>query len=111
MFALPSFAEGLPVVLVEAMATGLPVVASRITGIPELVEEGVSGSLVTPGRGDQLTQALAALLSEPRERWIAMGEAGRRKVVEEFSVEDSARSLYGIFTEFLEPEVVKPPAR
>lgn len=50
LFCLPSFAEGLPVVLMEAMAVGLPVVTTRIMGVPELVEDGVSGRLVAPGR-------------------------------------------------------------
>ena len=61
VFCLPSFAEGLPVVLMEAMATGRPVVATRITGIPELVEDGVSGFLVAPGSVEQLVGALERL--------------------------------------------------
>jgi glycosyltransferase involved in cell wall biosynthesis len=97
LFALPSFAEGLPVVLIEAMATGLPVVASRITGIPELVEEGVSGVLVRPGRGDELAAALARVLAQPAARRRAMGEAGRAKVVAEFDVDRSARELLSLF--------------
>ncbi len=97
IFALPSFAEGLPVVLMEAMATGLPVVASRITGVPELVEEGVSGLLVAPGRVDELAEALARLLSETPERRAEMGRAGRTKVAAEFDIERSARELVGLF--------------
>ncbi|MEW9265910.1 glycosyltransferase [Kineococcus endophyticus] len=54
VFCLPSFAEGVPVVLMEAMATGLPVVTTAIAGIPELVRDGVTGRLVPPGRVDQL---------------------------------------------------------
>lgn len=101
VFALPSFAEGLPVVLIEAMATGLPVVASRITGIPELVEEGVSGRLVVPGRGDQLADALAEVVSEPSERRRAMGDAGRERVAAEFDVNDTARALRALFERFV----------
>ena len=93
VFALPSFAEGLPVVLIEAMAMGLPVVASRITGIPELVEEGVSGRLVVPGRGDQLVDALAALVSASDDERRAMGRSGRHRVVAEFAVRDTALEL------------------
>jgi glycosyltransferase involved in cell wall biosynthesis len=99
-FALPSFAEGLPVVLIEAMACGLPVVASRITGIPELVEEGVSGLLITPARGDELADALASLAADP-ERCAAMGRAGRAKVVGEFDIERTTEELVALFRELV----------
>ncbi|MGI8622249.1 MAG: glycosyltransferase family 4 protein [Solirubrobacteraceae bacterium] len=79
-FCLPSFAEGLPVVLMEAMAMELPVVATRIMGIPELVEEGVSGMLVTAGRVDELADALHQLAQDP-ERGHSLGRAGREKVL------------------------------
>ena len=101
VFALPSFAEGLPVVLIEAMATGLPVVASRITGIPELVDEGVSGLLVTPGDGDDLTGALERILGEPPSRRAEMGRAGRAKVVAEFDLRRTAAELEGVFNEWV----------
>ena len=65
VFCLPSLAEGLPVVLMEAMATGRPVVATRIMGIPELVEEGASGFLVAPGDIDELAGALGELAGFP----------------------------------------------
>lgn len=97
VFTLPSFAEGLPVVLIEAMATGLPVVASRITGIPELVDEGVSGLLVTPGDVTDLTAALERMLREPAERRAAMGRSGRDKVVAEFDLEQTAAELVDLF--------------
>ena len=99
LFALPSFAEGLPVVLIEAMAMGLPVVASHITGIPELVEEGVSGLLPTPGRGDELTDALAKLVETGPERRAEMGRSGRAKVEAEFDVAETARRMLAIFAE------------
>jgi hypothetical protein len=57
-FVLPSFAEGVPVVLMEALAAGLPVIATRITGVPELVEDGVSGLLVHAGRPEALAAAI-----------------------------------------------------
>jgi colanic acid/amylovoran biosynthesis glycosyltransferase len=100
VFALPSFAEGLPVVLVEAMACGLPVVASRITGIPELVEEGVAGRLIVPGRLDQLTEALADVLSGGLEARGSMGSRGRAKVEAEFDLERTADQLHAVFSEF-----------
>ncbi|WP_374303937.1 glycosyltransferase, partial [Paracoccus sp. (in: a-proteobacteria)] len=65
LFALPSFAEGVPVVLMEAMATGIPVLATRIAGIPELVEDGVSGRIVAPGDVEGFAGAMTALLADP----------------------------------------------
>ena len=101
LFALPSFAEGVPVVLMEAMATGLPVVASRIAGVPELVEDGVSGLLVEPGSVSSLTGALARLLSDRPEQRRAMGEKGREKVVAEFDLEQTAGQLRETFAELV----------
>ncbi|WP_432544881.1 glycosyltransferase family 4 protein [Kineococcus sp. SYSU DK002] len=93
VFCLPSFAEGVPVVLMEAMATGLPVVTSPIAGIPELVEDGVSGRLVPPGRADRLAEALRAVAAAPageRARW---GRAGRERVRAEFGAELNVQRL------------------
>jgi colanic acid/amylovoran biosynthesis glycosyltransferase len=109
VFCLPSFAEGVPVVLMEAMAMGLPVVASALMGIPELVEDGVSGFLVRPGRADELQDALAAMAADPVLR-AAMGEAGRRRVLEAFNIEDSARELECIFRDVLESTGCNPAA-
>ena len=98
VFCLPSFAEGVPVVLMEAMASGRAVVATRIAGVPELVEDGVSGFLVTPGNADELAAALERLASSPEER-ESMGRAGRRKVVDEFDAEKCAALLATLFQE------------
>ena len=112
VFAMASFAEGLPVVLMEAMATGMPVVASRITGVPELVEPGVNGLLVTPARAGELADALEALLRAPAEERVAMGLEGRRAVEEGFDVDRNARDLLDLFEEFgpLEDVARQPPA-
>jgi colanic acid/amylovoran biosynthesis glycosyltransferase len=92
-FCLPSFGEGVPVVLMEAMATGLPVVTTRIAGIAELVEHGVSGHVVAPGRVDVLVDALTELAGDP-ERRHAMGQAGRAKVLAEFESAKVAEQVY-----------------
>jgi glycosyltransferase involved in cell wall biosynthesis len=96
VFCLPSFAEGVPVVLMEAMALELPVVTTRIMGIPELVEDGVHGRLVAPGSLPELVDALAALAADPQRR-AEMGRAGRRRVLAEFDVDRSAPKLAELF--------------
>jgi glycosyltransferase involved in cell wall biosynthesis len=83
VFCLPTLAEAMGVVNMEAMATGLPVVSSRLMGVPELVEDGVTGLLVTPGREGELAAALKRLAEDPPLR-RRLGEGGRRKVAEEF---------------------------
>jgi glycosyltransferase involved in cell wall biosynthesis len=98
IFCLPSFAEGLPGVLIEAMAMAVPVVAARIMGTPELVEEGVSGLLVPPARADLLADALSELAADPDLR-RRMGAAGRRKVQNEFDIRTSAEQLEALFVE------------
>jgi glycosyltransferase involved in cell wall biosynthesis len=84
--------EGIPVVLMEAMATGLPVVASRLSGIPELVTDGVDGLLVAPGDAGALADALARLAADPAMR-ARLGAAGRERVVRDFDVDRNAASL------------------
>lgn len=100
IFCLPSFAEGIPGVLMEAMAMRLPVVTTRITGIAELVDDGYSGLLVSPGRADELADALERLLADPQLRQ-EMGLHAREKVLREFNTEISAERLYGLFAEEL----------
>jgi colanic acid/amylovoran biosynthesis glycosyltransferase len=96
VFCLPSFAEGVPIVLMEAMAMEIPVVTTTVMGIGELVEDDVSGLLVRPGRADLLADALARLASDPALR-RRLGEAGRRKVLAEFDLERSAAELDRMF--------------
>lgn len=102
IFCLPSFAEGVPVVLMEAMAMGLPVVTTRIAGIPELVEDGVGGVVVAPGRADELAGRIAALLDDP-DRRVELGAGGRRKVLAEFDAEGSAARMHDLFTRLCAP--------
>lgn len=85
VFVLPSFAEGLPVVLMEAMATGLPVVTTQIAGIGELVIDRTHGRVVPPGRPDRLADAIADLAADPLRR-RRMGQAGRAAVLADFTV-------------------------
>lgn len=84
VFCLPSFAEGVPVVLMEAMAMEIPCVASRITGIPELIDDGEDGLLFTAANVQALTTALRRLLDDPSLR-ARLGERARRKVVARYN--------------------------
>ena len=78
--------ETLPLSLIEAMDDALPVVATRVGALGELVEDGASGLLVPPGDEEALAGALARLLDDPGER-RAMGERGQRIAAERYSVE------------------------
>jgi glycosyltransferase involved in cell wall biosynthesis len=102
-FCLPSFAEGVPVVLMEAMAMRLPVVTTRVMGISELVDDGDSGLLIRPGRIDELTAALGRLARDPELRG-RLGDRGREKVVAEFDVRDSGAQLAQLFGRISYPE-------
>jgi colanic acid/amylovoran biosynthesis glycosyltransferase len=86
VFCLPSFAEGVPVVLMEAMAMEVPVVATRLAGIPELIDEGESGLLVTPARADELADAIGRLVDDPALR-ARLGAAGRRAVLDGYDLD------------------------
>ncbi|NDU99475.1 glycosyltransferase family 4 protein [Pseudoroseicyclus tamaricis] len=90
LFVLPSFAEGLPVVLMEALAAEVPVVATRIAGVAELVEDGVSGRLVPPGDPAALAEAILAVLAGDG---AAMGRAGRAAVTAGFTSAGEAETL------------------
>jgi glycosyltransferase involved in cell wall biosynthesis len=92
VFALTSFAEGIPVVLMEAMALGVPCVASRVTGVPELIEDGVTGYLVTAGDVAEAADAIARVLTAP-EATRAMTGAAREQVVTHYDLPTNARRL------------------
>lgn len=98
IFVLPSSTEGLPNAVMEAMAAALPVVATRVGGTREILEEGVQGLLVDPGDLEGVTAAVAGLAEDaPRRR--SMGQAGRRRIEEGYSVGamvEATRRVYGI---------------
>jgi colanic acid/amylovoran biosynthesis glycosyltransferase len=93
VFCLPSFAEGLPVVLLEAMAAGLPVVATRITGVPEVVTDGHDGLLVAPGRADLVVGAIERLAGDPGLR-VSLGANARATVSERYALERSNAAIH-----------------
>ena len=85
LFVLASFAEGIPVALMEAMALGIPCVSTFIAGIPELIHDGVEGLLVPAGNAQALAEALLIVARE-RSRRMLMGEAARRKIIEQYNL-------------------------
>ncbi len=106
--ALPSFAEGLPVVIMEALALGRPVVSTYVAGIPELVEPGVSGWLVPAGSVERLVDALREVLAASDVRLEGMGRAGARKVAEQHNAATEAARLAALIEQYCG---VKAPAR
>lgn len=88
--------DALPTALLEGMACGLPLVSTRLSGIPEIVVDGDNGRLVDPGDAEGLADALADLLSDPA-RAAAMGRAGRRRAEELFDLRRNVATLAGLF--------------
>jgi len=94
---MPSFAEGLPMVIMEAMAAGRPVIATYVAGIPELVQPGETGWLVPAGDVQALADAILLMANEPVGRLAAMGQAGRTRALERHDVFNEAAKLAGHF--------------
>lgn len=96
IMVLPSFAEGLPVVLMEAMAKEVPCVSSRIMGIPELIEHEQNGLLTAPSDLEDLVAQIERLLVDPELR-ARLGRCAREKVAGEFRVEQTAERMEALF--------------
>jgi glycosyltransferase involved in cell wall biosynthesis len=100
MFVMPSLWEGLPLSLVLAMGAGLPVIASRVAGIPEVVEDGATGLLVNPGDAAQLGAALARLL-EDEELRLVLGREARAFARPRFGVDGYVASMTALYDRLL----------
>lgn len=103
VFLLPSYIEGMPMALLEAMSWGLPVIATPVGGIPQVVEHEVNGLLITPGDIQDLARQMQRLLADAalRER---LGAAARARIAAEFSLGDALERLSAIYRRFgLEP--------
>jgi len=94
---LPSFAEGLPVVIMEAMALRRPVLTTYVAGIPELVRQGENGWLFPAGDVDELAAALADCLAQPADVLQRMGEAAYQRVLERHDIDTEATKLAHLF--------------
>jgi colanic acid/amylovoran biosynthesis glycosyltransferase len=101
LFVLPSFAEGIPVALMEAMAMEVPCISTMVNGIPELIESGRQGILVPPSDCEALSSAIARLMDDPAYR-RALARAGRDKVAAAYSLSRNVARLESIFRRRLE---------
>ncbi len=108
LFVLASFAEGIPVALMEAMALGIPCISTFVAGIPELIRDGVDGLLVPPGNAQALAEALLMILEESSRR-VAIGEAARRKVVKHYNLRCNQEQLARTFEQLLLGETQPVP--
>ena len=103
VFILPSLIEGLPMVLLEAMASGLSVIASEVGNIPEVLENGRCGMLVEPGREHRLANAMIELLSSGEKRGH-YGKLGRSRVAAHYSSARMAENYLRIYRALLNME-------
>lgn len=100
IFVYPSYHEGIPMAVLEAMASGLPIVASRAGGLPDLVHDGINGILIEPGHPEQLTDALCVLAEDPSRR-LAMQKESHRIAEELFSMDQHILRLVDIYKQVL----------
>ncbi len=106
IFILSTHYEGFPISILEAMRAGLPVVATRVNGIPEQIENEKTGLLVPHEDVEALSNALSKLIDSPQMRQ-QMGEAGRQKFVQEFIVERMVTEVQAVYKEILDNRINK----
>lgn len=104
LFVLPSYVEGVPMGILEAMAWGLPIVSTRVGGIPDIVRHGREGLLVEAGDVVGLQEALSRLLLDDEER-ARMGQAARQRIEEEFSSQHVMASLDHLYAPYVDMDV------
>jgi len=110
IYCLPSYIEGVPMGVLEAMAFALPIVASPVGGIPDIMDDGVHGLFVQPGDIDGIAFALKRLVDNAVER-RAMGVAGRERVLTRYSPEHVGSELQRLYESLLTEDVSLTPVR
>jgi sugar transferase (PEP-CTERM/EpsH1 system associated) len=103
LFVLPSLGEGISNTILEAMASGLPVVATRVGGNPELVVEGETGMLVPSANPVAMAEAIGSYLTDPEKR-IRHGRTGRKRVEEQFSIEAMVKGYLSVYDAVLKKD-------
>lgn len=101
IFLFPSYFEGMPVVILEAMAYKMAIVTTNVGGIPELIEDGVSGFLCEPGDVDGLSDRLSEILLDEKKR-KRLGEAAYRRAVDNYGMDSHIERLLGLYRQALE---------
>ena len=109
VFLLPSVNEGTPVSAIEALASGTPVVATRVGGVPDVVRDGLDGFLVEPGDVEGAAERLAILAADPALR-ARLGESGRARVLERYSVARLVDDVDRLYCSLLAAKGIAPPA-
>lgn len=107
IFAFPSSAEGTPMVIYNAMAMGLPIVASPVSGVGEILVDGKTASFIPPANSDAIATAVAALADDP-ERARALGNGAKHAVESEYSVEQAVQKLESIYDSLLTGDAAAP---
>ena len=100
IFVLPSIGEGISNTILEAMATGLPIIATNVGGNPELVEDGVNGYLVPPGNPEKLAKYIIKLTESSDTRSL-LGKASLDKVTEQFNWDSTVEKYINVYDELL----------
>src|SRR4051812_39912677 len=108
VFVLPSANEGTPVTAIEALASGCPVVATRVGGVPDVVQDGEDGILIDPGSPEQLADALVRLAGDPELR-ARMGESGRRRTLPRYAVSRLIDDMDSLYRELLARKGIAAP--
>jgi glycosyltransferase involved in cell wall biosynthesis len=110
LLVLPSFMEGLPIVLMEAMALGIPVVAPRVAGVPELVQDGVEGLLFTPSDWSDLADKMETLLLDARLR-SGLAAAASTKIAREFDIKVAIKPIAAALLKVSGSSLLTDPGR
>jgi len=98
LFVLPSLSEGMPLALLEAMAAGVPAIATRVGGTTEVIDDGRTGTLVAPGDSRVLAAAITTLLENPRLA-KELGQAARQAVAARFSLAGMVQAYERVYSE------------
>jgi glycosyltransferase involved in cell wall biosynthesis len=101
VFVLPSLSEGMPWAVLEAMAVGLPVVATRVGGVPELVDDGRTGYLVEPRDAESISDSVCKLIDDP-DAMRQLGSAGRKRAKTEFALDKMRRDTEELYVRLME---------
>lgn len=97
IFIYPSYHEGIPMAVLEAMASGLPIIATKVGGLPDLVKDDINGVMVNPGHPNELADAICFLLQNKTRR-LEMGKNSRQFVVEKFNIDQHISKLTEIYS-------------